>query len=133
MNLAAAVSGAGLVTIAWYVEYVAPHPCHLLRISFLKYNHKELLKHIIVCGQTGLQSLGLQVYKHVMCTLGPNIYIYIYIYATPPPKDLPKSMPSEIFLATFIPTVQIMMTQTGGGHVKTCTYPGFTQMFQTGQ
>ena len=67
---------------------------------------------------------------HVECgSLGGY---HIYIYATPP-KDLPKSMPSEIFLATFIPTVQIMMTQTGGGHVKTCTYPGFTQMFQTGQ
>ena len=62
-----------------------------------------------------------------------HTHIYIYIYATRPPKDLPKSMPSETFLATFIPTVQIMMTQTGGGHVKTCTYPGFTQMFQTGQ
>ena len=60
-------------------------------------------------------------------------HMHIYIYMLPPPKDLPKSMPSEIFLATFIPTVQIMMTQTGGGHVKTCTYLGFTQMFQTGQ
>ena len=61
-----------------------------------------------------------------------NIHIYIYMLP-PPPKDLPKSMPSETFLVTFIPTVQIMMTQTGGGHVKTCAYPGFTQMFQTGQ
>ena len=78
------------------------------------------------------------VLKHAFKgTWGPSlvciyIHIYIYIHATPP-KDLPNSMPSETFLATFIPTVQIMMTQTGGGHVKTCTYPGFTQMFQTGQ
>ena len=68
-----------------------------------------------------------------MLLVMPTTGDYIHIYATPPPKDLPKSMPSEIFLATFIPTVQIMMTQTGGGHVKTCTYPGFTQMFQTRQ
>ena len=76
------------------------------------------------------------IYTYVYIHTDQDIHIdvYIYIYATsPPPKDLPKSMPSETFLATFIPTVQIMMTQTGGGHVKTCAYPGFTQMFQTGQ
>ena len=80
--------------------------------------------------------LRVKLYLSIYLTNDLTIYLSVYlsirmcIYICYPPKDLPKSMPSETFLATFIPTVQIMMTQTGGGHVKTCAYPGSLRCFR---